>query len=172
MSTQIDWHSQLVQAEAKLLSEFHRWLRHGDLYDLRTELRQAQASETGDATAGPMELFLTCSPIEIARLPWEAWEFGQKGRVQMLRSPANLKATALDRRQFRQGQARVLAILGDETGLNFEGEKQALKAQSQRLDVHYVGWQPDEDKVALKQRICREISHPQGWDVLFFCRTQ
>ncbi|WP_036028263.1 CHASE2 domain-containing protein [Leptolyngbya sp. PCC 6406] len=157
----VDWHSQVVQAEARLLSEFHKWLKHGDLFDLRGELMTA--SHSGSAK---MELFLTCTPLEIARLPWETWEFGQQ--VQIVRAPATIRAATVSRQPFRRGKARVLAILGDETGLNFAGERTALNAQKRLLDLHYVGWQPGEEAAALKQRICQTIADPLGWDVLFF----
>ncbi|MBE9140200.1 CHASE2 domain-containing protein [Nodosilinea sp. LEGE 07088] len=167
VSVAIDWHSQLVQAEARLLSEFHTWLKHGDLFDLRAELLTAVPGAGPESVSNAKtELFLTCSPIEMARLPWETWEVGQ--HMQIVRSPAHIRAASADRRSFRRGKARVLAILGDETGLNFTGERTALNAQKQLLDIHYIGWQPGEEVVALKQRICQTIADPLGWDVLFF----
>ncbi|WP_448597809.1 CHASE2 domain-containing protein [Thermoleptolyngbya sp.] len=156
----IDWHSQLVQAEARLLSEFHTWLKQGDLYDLRQEVVAAAQSQ------GAAELFLTCTPLDLARLPWETWEFGAP--VQIVRSPANIRATTAPQPAWRRGKARVLAILGDETGLNFSGERQALDAQQRLLEIHYVGWQPGEDPITLRLRVCEAIAHPLGWDVLFF----
>ena len=36
-----EWHRQLVQAEARLLSEFDRWLRREELYEIRTEIARA-----------------------------------------------------------------------------------------------------------------------------------
>lgn len=156
----VDWHSQLVQAEARLLSEFHTWLKQGELYDLRQEVQSAAQTE------GMVELFLTCTPLDLARLPWETWEFGPP--VQILRSPATIRATTGQRQTWRRGKARVLAILGDETGLNFEGERHALDAQRRLMDIHYMGWQPGEDPTALKQRVCEAIADPLGWDVLFF----
>ena len=159
----VDWHSQLGQAEARLLSEFHRWLRQGDLFDLRQEIvRAAQAAKP----TAPLELFLTCTPLDLARLPWETWEFGPP--VQILRSPPTIRAEAVHRRTFRRGKTRVLAILGDETGLNFTEERNALAAQAAVMDILYVGWQPEEEVNALKQRIYGAIADPQGWDILFF----
>lgn len=160
VAVEVDWHSQLVQAEARLLSEFHTWLKHGDLFDLREELRRVAQNK------GSQALFLTCTPLELARLPWETWEFGPQ--MQIVRSPATIRSATGDRQSFRRGRARVLAILGDETGLNFAAERRALNAQKSLLDIHYVGWQPGENAVDLKQRICQTIADPQGWDVLFF----
>ena len=44
----VDWHSQLVQAEARFLSEFHRWLKRGELFDVRSQL--ATPSNSGSET--------------------------------------------------------------------------------------------------------------------------
>jgi hypothetical protein len=163
-----DWHSELTLAEARLLSEFHKWLKHAELFDLREVLMQVarQAGTEAGIDAPKPELFLTCSPIEIEHLPWETWELGR--HLQMVRSPLNIRAETTNRRPFRKGKARVLAILGDETGLDFAGERTALNAQRKVLDIHYVGWQPGEEKAALKHRICQQVADPQGWDVLFF----
>lgn len=41
----IDWHAKLVQAEAKLLSEFHHWLRSAELFEIRSIIARNQKSE-------------------------------------------------------------------------------------------------------------------------------
>jgi len=166
----LDWHSQVVQAEARLLSEFHRWLRHEALFELRAELmRQAPSAAAALETR---ELFLACSTLELARLPWETWEvgadLGQPGPIQIVRSPATIRSPTANQQPMGRGKPRVLAILGDETGLEFAGDRAALKAQTQRLAVHYLGWQPQEDAAALKQRICQTVADARGWDVLLF----
>lgn len=170
-SLEPDWHCQLVQAEAKLVSEFHRWLKHGDLFDMQKELLRAGAglrdASSGEKTLAGMELFLSCEPIDIARLPWETWDLGP--HIQVVRSPPTIRAETSERQHFRRGnKTRVLAILDDDTGLNFEDDRAALNTYNALLDIHYVGWQPGEDPRALKERICEVIAHPQGWDILFF----
>lgn len=173
----VDWHSQVVQAETQLRLEFHKWLRHEALFDLRAELikgQKALSASAADAQITKLNLFLTCSPLAMARLPWETWEMGadlgQQGQIQIVRSPAIIRSTTVDRQEFRRGRARVLAILGDERGLDFEGDRTALNAQKKLLDIHYVGWQPGqyESMAQLKQAICQAIADPQGWDILFF----
>ncbi|MDA0673126.1 MAG: CHASE2 domain-containing protein [Cyanobacteria bacterium] len=158
----VDRHSQLVQAEARLLSEFHRWLRHGELYEIRRCLGQRPTPDPGD-------LFLTCYPLALARLPWEAWEIGTEfGRapVHILRTPMRMQgAPPTPRRRYR---ARVLVILGDDTGIGLSGDRQALDSLSHLVDVTIIGWTPGQDTVALKRAICEAIADPIGWDVLFF----
>lgn len=158
-----DLHSQLVQAEARLLSEFHRWLRQGDLADIRKALSVA-------AQAAPIDLFLSCDPIEVARLPWETWEIGAEfggAPIRIARSPSNIRV-APPQPVAQRHKTRILVILGDETGLNFAGDRQALKSLDSLVDITLIGWTPGQDTVALKTAICRAIADVQGWDILFF----
>ena len=164
----IDWRARLVQAEAALLSEFHHWLSHADLLEIRSMLAKIVATTDQNT----VELFLTCDPIEVIRLPWEAWEvgaeFGSSKPIRVIRMPMKIRS-GRDRQsgdRLRK-RLRILAILGDDTGLDFEIEKKAL--QSLKLtDVEFVGWQPHQPLGTVKEQICQAISDPVGWDVLFF----
>ncbi len=165
----VDWHAKLVQVEAKLLYEFHRWLRQGELYEIRSAIaRAARDGETGK-NAPTVELFLSCS-LELARLPWEAWEIGTEfaatGTIRIVRTPMNVQeATVIPQSRRR---ARVLAILGDDTGLNFHADKEAVRSLASVADVQFVGWQPGKNIDSLKAEIVKTIADERGWDVLFF----
>lgn len=165
----VDWHAQLVDAETQLLYEFHQWLRSRELYDIRSILEQAVIQKQD---ALPIDLFLTCSPLDLERLPWEAWEIGKKfatagDRIRIIRKPWNiLEPTVKLRKSDRK--ARILAILGDDTGLNFTAEKQALKSLDQVASIQFIGWQPGKDSESLKSEIVNAITDGRGWDVLFF----
>ncbi|NEQ47498.1 MAG: CHASE2 domain-containing protein [Leptolyngbya sp. SIOISBB] len=158
----VDWHQHLVDAEGQLLLEFHRWLRQGELTDIRRTLILA-------AKTAPVDLFLTCNPIEMARLPWETWEIGAEyggAPIRMSRSPVNIPVSAAPMAQ--RGKTRVLAIIGEENNLNLSVDREALKALEHLLDVTFIGWTPGQDAAALRTAICQVIADPQGWDVLFF----
>jgi hypothetical protein len=175
----VDWHGKLVEAEAKLLSEFHRWLRSPELYEIRTEIARAAKHLAERVTAEPqpssgcVDVFLTCNPIELERFPWEAWEIGREYTgaisIRFVRTPANIRAEKPPERQkFRGGKTRILAILGDETGLNFQAERQALRALVSVAEVQFIGWQPGKAIAELKAQICEALVDERGWDVLFF----
>jgi CHASE2 domain-containing sensor protein len=175
--TPVDWHAQLVQAEAKLLSEFHRWLRSQELYEIRTEIARAAERLAERAPAQPggcfVDIFLTCNSIELERFPWEAWEMGTEftGRVaiRLARTPVNIRAETLSpRERFRRSRTRILAILGDDTGLNFQGERQALRSLNSVAEIHFIGWQPGKDLQELIDQIQAALVDERGWDVLFF----
>jgi hypothetical protein len=166
-----DWHSQLVTAEAQFLNEFHRWLRSGELFEIRTAIAQASQSVTNPN----VNVFLTCAGeyqtdwIDLARLPWEAWEIGMNfpgtGRIRIVRTTANIpEPPAVD----RSGRARILAILGDDTGLDFHHDRRAVQALSRAAEITFVGWQPGQEIIQVKEQIKRAIADEQGWDVLFF----
>ncbi|MGB5973963.1 MAG: hypothetical protein WBG38_11625, partial [Nodosilinea sp.] len=77
----VDWHSRLVQSETKLLLDFHRWLKHADLYDLRQVIVNAAREAAARPAADRLCLFLSCTPIDMARLPWETWEFEEPVQI-------------------------------------------------------------------------------------------
>ena len=177
-SPPVDWHAKLVQAEAKLLYEFHQWLRQGELFEIRSRIAQAardmdrETGGEGERRNSPaIEVFLACNPLDLARLPWEAWEIGTEfaatRRIRFVRTPINIQATTVTP-QRRRRRARVLAILGDETGLNFQEDKVAVRSLSSIAEIEFIGWQPGQDANALKVEIVNALTNERGWDVLFF----
>nr|WP_278562172.1 CHASE2 domain-containing protein [Fischerella thermalis] len=124
-------------------------------------------------TTEVVQVFLSCTPIELSRFPWEVWEVGTEfataGAIQIIRTPLNIAApTVVTPNKPHQGRARILAILGDETGLNFEAEKKMLKSLLRIADVQFVGWQPEKTAAEVRQEISNAIADERGWDVLFF----
>ena len=195
----IDWHAKLVQAEATLLYEFHQWLRSAQLFEIRSRIAQVGREwgmgngewgeggrgERGERGRGDdssplqknhsllptLDIFLTCNPLEIARLPWEAWEIGRefaaRGSIRIVRMPVNIQGKTVTP-QNRGHRARILAILGDDTGLDFKADKDAVRSLSPIADIEFIGWQPGQDINTLKTRIINTIAEENGWDILFF----
>lgn len=170
-----DWRSQLVTAEADLLTEFHEWLRHKKLDSIRRQIAQlakelsVQASLKEDFDIS-LTIFLTCDPIELERLPWEAWEIGKElgttTTIRIARAPDMIRATPI--KEARQGRNRVLIILGDDTGLDFKSDREAVQGLSHVADIHFVGWQPKQNIADLFNQITTAITDKRGWDLLLF----
>ncbi|MBG1271366.1 CHASE2 domain-containing protein [Nostoc sp. WHI] len=165
----IDWHSQLVQAEAQLLSEFHHWLRSAELHEIRVKIAQATRNDEHPN----VDIFLTCNPLDLARLPWEAWEIGTEfssssSNIRIVRTPINRRETVYYPNDRRSGKARILVILGDESGLDFQAEKQAMIFLKSVAKVEFIGWQPQESIPELKTKIVQAIASEPGWDILLF----
>ena len=164
-----DRRTVLVQAQQELLHAFYHWLRSPELYTIRAELAQAAKSHRGDL---PLKIFLSCAPIDLERLPWEAWDIGQEfGEIQpirLIRVPVNLKVPISSQSQPLRRRVRILAILGDDRGLNFEREQTALRSLTGVAELEFVGWQPGTNQQQLIKQIQTAIADPQGWDILFF----
>ena len=170
-----DWHRQLVQAEAKLLLEFHRWLRREELYELRREIaRTAQNLAAREAKEPkPIDIFLTCNSSSLERLPWETWEIGTEfvtnATLRLTRTPVNIRSeTASSSQKNRSSGVRILAIFGDDTGLNFQGDRQALRSLEKVAEIELLGWQPGQTTTEIKTQIRAALTDERGWDVLFF----
>ncbi len=165
----IDWHAKLVQAEAQLFYEFHNWLRSAELYDIRSII--ANKNKQLATTTLPVEVVLTCNPLDLARLPWEAWEINTEfaaDKIHIVRAPLNIREKVTSSNNRCNRQARVLAILGDDTGLNFNSEKLAIRSLEKIAEVKFIGWEPGKDIAELKNEIVEAIASQTGWDILFF----
>lgn len=173
-SITVDWHTELVKAEAKLMYGFNRWLRSAELYEIRVRIasESQQLVKANSETTAAVQVFLTCAPLELDRFPWEAWELGTEfaitGTIQIIRAPLNIGTEITQQGTPRQGRARILAILGDDTGLNFEADREAVRSLMHIADVQFVGWQPQQTPTEVIQQISDAIANEQGWDVLIF----
>ncbi|MEB3215787.1 MAG: CHASE2 domain-containing protein [Nostocales cyanobacterium 94392] len=160
----IDWRAKLVEAETKFLYEFRHWLRSAELYQIRATITNYQLPIT------QTNVFITCNSIELERLPWEAWNIGNEfsitSNIRVVRKAINI--TKPNTIPIRHRKARILAILGDDTGLGFADEKKALDSLKKVVDVKFIGWEPGKDINQLKQDIVDNLSDKIGWDILFF----
>jgi CHASE2 domain/CHAT domain len=187
------WQRQLIEAEILLLKAFHHWLGNPELAEIRVAIAQALTGQfakgihpatnptpTGHAPrrsppfSESRRLLLSATPVELARLPWETWPLGQESSgaapVEIIRTAGNIPAQAGKSSPSRahRSRLRILAILGDDTGLNFQADRAAMQTLSNRADLTFVGWQPGQTADELKGQISRALSDSIGWDVLFF----
>ncbi len=165
IATPNDRRMRLVEAKSRLLHDFHQWLRSPELHDIRSEIAKASRADAA------VNIFLTCSTDDIARLPWEAWEIGREfaatGSIRIARTPDNIRAAAAVPQSSRR-RLRILAIMGDDTGLNFAEDRKAVQSLASLAEIRFVGWQPGADIETLKRDIVAAIAAEQGWDILFF----
>ncbi|WP_254449542.1 CHASE2 domain-containing protein [Anabaena sp. UHCC 0253] len=160
----VDWHARLVEAEAQFLYEFHHWLRSAELYEIRSTI----AKEINN------DIFLICDSLDLDRLPWEVWEIGTEfaldsTKFRVVRTPLNRRSLIANiKPNHAPRKAKILAILGDESNLNFNAEKQAIRSLRSVADVTFVGLRSHESITELKTKIVQAISADSGWDILFF----
>ncbi|HEY9646200.1 MAG TPA: CHASE2 domain-containing protein [Chroococcidiopsis sp.] len=165
-----DWHAKLVEAETRLLYEFHRWLRQAELFDLYAAI--ATVSKALDAPV--IDINLTCTPNDLARLPWEAWELGAAfathRKIRIARVPLNIRQDAIAPSRQRRLRPRILVILGSDPHHNFAEDWQLLTRSLRHVvDIPApVSWVVGTPIEQLKQEIRQAIADPQGWDGLVF----
>lgn len=162
-----DWRAILVEAEAKLLDRFHHWLLSPELFPIRREIANAASQNHVEW----VDVFLTCISPELARFPWETWQIGidinAVSKIRIARTPNNIQSEPVH--PLRR-KPRILAIFGDDTGVDLEPDRQALKQKFSHIaQIQFEGWKRGEtDSDELKTRICRAIADERGWDILFF----
>lgn len=170
----VDWYEKLREAEEKLIREFNLWLRSPELYELWAEVKRSSRLlstklKSADLSSIHIDLLITCSE-DLLCLPWEAWklqdEFAPLDTVRIAR--AIYSHTEILPPQARR-RPRVLAIFGDETGLDFQNDREALQILSSLAEIQTICWNAEpSDRINQKQKICNAIAAPHGWDILFF----
>jgi CHASE2 domain/CHAT domain len=169
----VDWQARLMDAETPLLRGFQNWLEQGELRDIRKTIAAA-SRQLEEAGAQPIDVFLICDPIDLARLPWETWEVTDDlaaiGKIRIARSPITIRAEPAKTVRPRWKRARILAICCDDVGLNLSQEKQILKSLEPLVQVEFVGWATNMNQTVeqVQQAIVNAIKDEQGWDILFF----
>lgn len=112
--------------------------------------------------------------MDLAKLPWETWDIGtdlgNTRKIRIARTPANIRNESVI--PLRR-KARVLAIFGDDTHLDFTEEEKALKSlrsivHVELLNCKQILHEGSIDPSVLKTKLVQAISHPLGWDMLFF----
>jgi hypothetical protein len=168
----VDWHARLVETQTRLLFEFHRWLQQTELFDFYTTI--AEVSRTHPDPNADIDIFLTCTPIELARLPWESWELGAtfatNRKIRMTRLPLNIRAEVPDLAARNRQRPRILVILGSDQNQDFSKDWQQLqRSLGSLVEIpEPIGWRPGKSIHQLKNEIVQALVDPQGWDILFF----
>jgi len=151
---QVDQGFQELATE--LSSCLNLWLESESFRNLDTELReQLNLSEE-------IRVLIRTSDSYLRRLPWELWSFIQKyTRAAIALAPANYKKTTKNPNLFPNitQKVRILAILGDSTGIDTESDRQILKA----LPNAEVEFLVEPQRYQISDRLWE-----QPWDILFF----
>ena len=111
--------------------------------------------------------------FDLSRLPWESWEinaeFAARGQICISRIPDNLRDPLPQRSSpVRWRRLRILVILGDEDGLNFQKEKRAIASLAGIADVEFADWHPNLGRIEAVKAIRSAIAAEPGWDILYF----
>lgn len=178
-----DWDQELRIAETALLSEFDYWLGQAELLEIRETIQRSvaatvsQRSNHDQEASHAVEVLLDCSPLSLARLPWEMWKLAPKnaalGNLRIGRT-VTTKITPTPIAKIRRSKARILVVLADAPDLNSEHDRQALQSLSPLVELEFIDCRLERQRAlqppdsALKHRIATAIADERGWDALVF----
>lgn len=171
-----DWDQELKLAETALLQAFDRWLGQAELLQIRERI---QRDIKLSSPVGSVEIWFDCSPIDLARLPWETWKLAAQdapsGTVRLARTVFSGVAPPLTKHGQHRSQVRILAIFADAAELNHDSDLQALQQLHGVAEIEPLHCQvntqlphPSQQVAALKQQVAEAIADDRGWDILFF----
>lgn len=142
----------------RLANNLHDWLQSSHFRLVADKLREKLSPDQ------EVQIIIQTEDVDLRRLPWHLWQFlNDYPKAEVTLSGMSLEATTTTTHYgFLKKQARVLAVLGNHTGINVDVDQQLL----QKLDNSLV------DVVFLKEP-SRQVFHeslwdPQGWDILYF----
>ncbi|NER28691.1 MAG: CHASE2 domain-containing protein [Symploca sp. SIO1C4] len=183
-SSLVDYGHELEEARAKFIDTFQRWL--AQLREIREKIQNKihtvaqNLSQSGEkeVTRPTVDIFIACNSIDLGRLPWEAWELVPEDLpseilptdiLRIARIPIATRQEYVESHShLRSGKPRILVVLGDNTGLDLDEDKQTVKALKRVAQLKFFDWQQQDGVENLKAALANEIADERGWDALFF----
>ncbi|MFB2891595.1 tetratricopeptide repeat protein [Aerosakkonemataceae cyanobacterium BLCC-F50] len=142
-----------VNAQAENLSQkFNQWLKSQLFSHVREELL-AHLKENDE-----VRLIIQASNIQLRQLPWHLWDILERyPKAEISVSVTNFKQVTSAK--VANNQVNILAILGDNEGINIEEDRKILNS----IPVAKVEFLVKPNRQALTDQLWE-----QPWDILFF----
>ncbi|WP_017717001.1 nSTAND1 domain-containing NTPase [Kamptonema formosum] len=139
----------------KLEESLNAWLKSKDFIHIEQQLR-AQLN-----TAEEIRVIVETGDELLRRFPWHCWDFfSDYPKAEMALSRPEYKRTQPSQPKAPREKVRILAVLGNSSGINLETESRFLKNL------------PDAEVEFLvkpsRQQLNTQLWNDQGWDILFF----
>lgn len=138
----------------QLKHNFNLWLDYPAFSRLEGQLR------THLNINAEIRVIIETENEQLRRFPWHLWHFFEDyPYAEVSLSPLEYRRIPKVKRQ-NVSQIRILAILGNSTGIDVEQDKQML----QQLQGVEIVWLVEPQRQELDNQLWDE----QGWDILFF----
>lgn len=145
-----------------LTKELKSWLSQYEHIEYRN-LKERLIQELGDSQGRGEEVrfFIQTNDDLLNRLPWHQWDIFtiSKTKCEVAISPSNFDQVQKVKISPKSTM-RILAILGDSTGLNLEAERAYLEESFQGAEVCFIS---EPTREVISDRLGYE-----DWDILFF----
>lgn len=136
----------------ELEKEINVWLDFEDFRKIDRQLRKQLSPDD------QIRIVIQTEDNQVRKLPWHLWQFFQDYRF----AEVSLSAVQFQPNSPKPAtkKVRVLAILGDSTGINVDADRRLLQNLPNGETVFLV--QPN------RQELNEYLWSPQGWKILFF----
>ena len=137
-----------------LKDSLNTWLNAASFRPIREKLLEKLM---GDET---IQVILQVEDIQIRRLPWHLWDFFERYPLAEIA----LSSPAYERVEISvtpRNKVRILAVLGNRTGIDIEADRQMLENLSDEAETVFLV-EPQ------RRQLDRWLWDAQGWDILFF----
>jgi WD40 repeat protein len=139
----------------KLEASLNAWLKSSDFIHIEQQLR-AELN-----TAEEIRVIVETGDELLRRFPWHCWDFfSDYPKAEMALSRPEYKRTQPSQPKAPREKVRILAVIGNSSGINLEAESRFLKNL------------PDAEVEFLvkpsRQELNTQLWNDRGWDILFF----
>ncbi|NMG10995.1 CHAT domain-containing protein, partial [Brasilonema sp. UFV-L1] len=139
----------------ELQAGINEWFRSREFLDIDQQLRSRLT------TAEEIRVIIETSDLVLRRLPWHRWNFFRDfPKAEMALSRPEYKRTLVNSAKDQSRKVRILGVLGNSFGIDFERESQFLNSLADTETVFLV--KPS------RQELNAQLWNSDGWDILFF----
>ncbi|MBW4489826.1 MAG: PD40 domain-containing protein [Trichocoleus desertorum ATA4-8-CV12] len=145
----------ICQDAAEALSaNLNHWLSADSFRPVREKLLEKLSP------ADLIRLILQVEDLRLRRLPWHRWDFFERyPNAELALSAPGYER--LERPAIARDKIRILAILGNRTGIDTEADRQLLTQLAPNAEVVFLV-EPH------RRELNQQLWDAQGWDILFF----
>jgi CHASE2 domain-containing sensor protein len=137
----------------ELQNRIDRWLDAEEFRDIYRQLQKQLEPSLA------IRFIIQTEDDRLRKIPWHTWRFFRDYRLaEVSFSPLNFDSATTIRKPAQK--IRILAILGDSTGIDLEKDRYLLENLPDATTVFL----PEPDR----QEVSEQLWHKQGWDILFF----
>ena len=145
--------ADFVDISQELQNLIDSWLDFEHFRQIERQLRKQLKA------ADEIRFIIQTEDNQLRKIPWHIWQFFQ----DYSRAEVSFSGFDFEPRKQAQHEAkkiRILAILGDSTGIDVEADRRLLSNLTDAETVFLVEPQ--------RQELDEQIWNKQGWDILFF----
>jgi CHASE2 domain-containing sensor protein len=142
-----------TETSEQLQNKLDRWLDSEDFRLIERQLRKQLAP------SDEIRLIIQTEDPELRKLPWHIWQFFKDyTNAEVALSSLNFESRKISKNNSHQ--VRILAILGDSTGIDIQADRRLLERLPSAEIVFLI--EPT------RQTLDEQLWDKKGWDILFF----